>query len=118
MCLVCLNAIGSKAMPTADFESDRITPSVPRPITCLLVKRKQSKQVDEEITQPDEVTCGHHRAEVLGLGAAERDRLLHLREPMDEATVVEHEAATDGESHSPTRIDVNVKVAGCVGSET
>ena len=35
-------------------------------------------EIDEDVAKEEEVASGDHRAEVLGLGAGERDRVLHL----------------------------------------
>ena len=97
-------------MSAADLESDHITLGPP--------SREWDGKFNKQIAREDEVSGGgHHRAEVLGLGRAQGDRLLHLREPVEQAPVVEDQAAAHREPSGPARVDVRVQASRTVGGE-
>ena len=58
-------------------------------------------EVQEEVAQPKEIARGKHATKVLRLGAAQRDRLLRLAEPMEEAAVIEDQTAAHREARAP-----------------
>ena len=72
---------------------------------CKRRRAEDDPQLEEKVAQPQEIARSKHAAKVLRLGTAEGDRLLCLREPMEEAAVIEDQAAAHREARAPVRVN-------------
>ena len=79
-------------------------------------KETEIVALEQQVAQPKQIARGEHTAEVLSLSTAERDRLLRLREPVEQAAVVEDQAAAHGEARAPVGVDKSVEAARRAGA--
>ena len=69
---------------------------------------KRDAKSEQEITNEQDLASSQHSTKVLSLGAGQGHRALHLREPEEEAPVIEYEAPAARELHRPGRVDVSL----------
>ena len=71
--------------------------------------RHEQAKVSEELAKPDGLLGSEGGAKVLGLSTRERDRLLHLREPVERAAHEEEVRTAARELGVPTGVDEHVQ---------